>query len=463
MKRYIKSFLIMSLAWGLYVLFFLNNIYALTNDNIELLTDKIIEHKIDENSNLENNKKLKNGFYKTDNKLYYYIEDRVIHGIIKDNNQWYFVNEDGSVKSGWIFYENNWYYINQDSTLKSGWYKYYGKWYYLENENTDYPCAAICNDKRVINGVLYFFDENGALKTGWIQDSTDWYFFDKNGNGQTGWVLDCNHWYLFGNDGKMLTGWQMVSGKRYYLDETGSGRMLTGWVLYDNTWYYMQKSGQMLTGWYKYYGKWYYLNADGKMQIGWIKLNGIWYYLNKNGDMAIGWLKDNNKWYYLNSSGAMLHDTYLEAFYLNSSGEMINDSIYNSMSSRAQSYVSTTKYLILVDTKNCRVSIYQGKKGAWNNIHYYKCAPGKASTPTVKGEFTVKSRGYYFDSGNSRCFWYTQFYGNYLFHSTLYNKNGTIQDNRTGIPLSHGCVRLEIQYAKWIYDNIPKNTKVVVY
>ena len=42
-------------------------------------------------------------------------------------------------------------------------------------------------------------------------------------------------------------------------------------------------------------------------------------------------------------------------------------------------------------------------------------------------------------------------------------KNGTIQDNRTGIPLSHGCVRLEIQYAKWIYDNIPSGTKVVVY
>ncbi|MFQ9071670.1 MAG: L,D-transpeptidase [Faecalibacillus faecis] len=38
-----------------------------------------------------------------------------------------------------------------------------------------------------------------------------------------------------------------------------------------------------------------------------------------------------------------------------------------------------------------------------------------------------------------------------------------MQDNRTGIPLSHGCVRLEIQYAKWIYDNIPSGTKVVVY
>ena len=45
----------------------------------------------------------------------------------------------------------------------------------------------------------------------------------------------------------------------------------------------------------------------------------------------------------------------------------------------------------------------------------------------------------------------------------LYNKNGTLQDGRVGIPLSHGCVRLEIGHAKWIYDNIPSGTHVVVY
>lgn len=463
MNKYLKNFLTMSFVWGLFILFSINDICASTDENIELEKETIIEQQITDDSELENNEELKNGFFKDEEKLFYYVENIAINGPIKDNNIWYFVNENGNIKSGWILYENNWYYINRDSTLKTGWYKYYGKWYYLESENIEHPCATICDDKRVINGVLYFFDENGALKTGWIQDNGNWYFFDENGNRQIGWILNCNHWYLFDNDGKMLTGWQTVSGKRYYLDETGSGRMLTGWVLYDDTWYYMQNSGQMVTGWHKYYGKWYYLNVEGKMQTGWIKLNSIWYYLNENGDMATGWLRDNNKWYYLNSSGAMLHDTYFEAFYLTSSGEMANDNIYNSMSSKAQNYESSTKYLILVDTKNCRVAIYEGKKGNWSNIHYYKCAPGKASTPTVKGEFTVKARGYYFDSGNSRCFWYTQFYGNYLFHSTLYNKNGTIQDNRTGIPLSHGCVRLEIQYAKWIYDNIPRNTKVVVY
>lgn len=29
--------------------------------------------------------------------------------------------------------------------------------------------------------------------------------------------------------------------------------------------------------------------------------------------------------------------------------------------------------------------------------------------------------------------------------------------------VSHGCVRLDLDNAKWIYDSIPKNTKVIIY
>ena len=314
-----------------------------------------------------------------------------------------------------------------------------------------------------INGVKYTFDENGAIKTGWMLDGNDWHYYDQNGNKCTGWVYVKNQWYLLNDAGVMQTGWQRVSGKWYYLDESGQGYMYTGWLDLNGQWYYLNAYGSMLTGWINVKGTWYYMDASGAMCTGWKQIAGTWYYLHSGGNMAIGWLKDNNQWYYLDSSGAMLHDTYFEAFYFTSSGALRSDSVYDSMTSRASGYSSATNYLILVDTANCRVAIYQGSVNNWNNIHYYSCAPGKASTPTVKGEFTVGIRGYYFDSGSSRCFWYTQFKGNYLFHSTLYNKNGTIQDNRTGIPLSHGCVRLEIQYAKWIYDNIPSGTKVVVF
>ena len=92
------------------------------------------------------------------------------------------------------------------------------------------------------------------------------------------------------------------------------------------------------------------------------------------------------------------------------------------------------------------------------------CTTGAKSTQTVKGTFTVQGKGKSFGSGYT-CWYYTQFYGNYLFHSVLYKQGSmsVITDGRLGINASHGCVRLNINNAKWIYDNIPRGTKVVVY
>lgn len=124
---------------------------------------------------------------------------------------------------------------------------------------------------------------------------------------------------------------------------------------------------------------------------------------------------------------------------------------------------SRSRYLIGVDTAKCRVGIFQGSAGNWRSVKWWPCGPGKMSTPTVKGSFTVQGRGYSFGSGFT-CYYWTQFYGNYLFHSVTY-RQGTrhILDPTLGRPVSHGCVRLDINNAKWIYDNIPRGTKVVVY
>ncbi|MEG1517363.1 MAG: GBS Bsp-like repeat-containing protein, partial [Raoultibacter sp.] len=133
------------------------------------------------------------------------------------------------------------------------------------------------------------------------------------------------------------------------------------------------------------------------------------------------------------------------------------------MSAKAQGYHSATGSLILVNTRINKVAVFGGYAGNWSTVQYWDCTSGAPETPTVVGEFTVGSRGYYFDSGASRCFWWTQFYGDYLFHSVLYYPDGTLMDGRLGMALSHGCVRLAIDNAKWIYDTIPSGTKVVVY
>lgn len=130
---------------------------------------------------------------------------------------------------------------------------------------------------------------------------------------------------------------------------------------------------------------------------------------------------------------------------------------------RANGYASKTNWIILVDTRSNRVAVMSGRQGAWKINRVIPCTSGAYSSPTVKGTFTVTGKGYSFGSGYT-CYYYTQFYGNYLFHSVLYNQ-GTfqLQDGRLGINASHGCVRLALDQAKWIYDNIPYGTKVVIY
>ena len=44
-----------------------------------------------------------------------------------------------------------------------------------------------------------------------------------------------------------------------------------------------------------------------------------------------------------------------------------------------------------------------------------------------------------------------------------YQNSNRVMDGRLGINASHGCVRLAIENAKWIYDTIPRGTKVVTY
>ena len=134
---------------------------------------------------------------------------------------------------------------------------------------------------------------------------------------------------------------------------------------------------------------------------------------------------------------------------------------------KANKYRSSTKYLILVPRKQHKVLIFKGKKGSWKLKKEYRCTTGKKSTPTPKGVYTVKAKGKYFNTGrNGRCWYYTQFRGNYLFHSVIYKrakKPRRILDGRLGISASHGCVRLTLKEAKWIYKKIPRGTKVVIY
>lgn len=147
-----------------------------------------------------------------------------------------------------------------------------------------------------------------------------------------------------------------------------------------------------------------------------------------------------------------------------SSGGSGSPLIRDAIDRKAQGYSSATNYEILVNRSNHTVSIYRGSKGNWTRIQRYACGDGKPSTPTIEGKFSVGIREKSFGDGYT-CWYATQISGNYLFHSVLYYQGSMtrIKDGRLGMAVSHGCVRLAIENAKWIYDNIPRWTRIVIY
>ena len=126
-------------------------------------------------------------------------------------------------------------------------------------------------------------------------------------------------------------------------------------------------------------------------------------------------------------------------------------------------YNSNTQFLIYVDLNNFKVNILKGKKNNWILDKSYLCTIGKNSTPTPTGIFKIGVKGLYFGVNKGyKCWYYSSFKGNYLFHSIIYNLDGSIRDGRLGMKLSDGCIRLLKANAKYIYDNVPQGTKVII-
>ena len=126
---------------------------------------------------------------------------------------------------------------------------------------------------------------------------------------------------------------------------------------------------------------------------------------------------------------------------------------------------SNTPYLIHVDINNQLVSVYNGYINDWSLVNEYICSTGIPGEETPKGIFTVTNRGEWFyseDYGQGGKYW-VQFLGDYLFHSLPYDESQSqILDYTLGTPSSHGCIRLNTEDAKWIYDNIDDDTKVII-
>ena len=115
---------------------------------------------------------------------------------------------------------------------------------------------------------------------------------------------------------------------------------------------------------------------------------------------------------------------------------------------------------------NC-VTIYRLDGEELSALRAFVCSCGE-STP--EGSYRLDNKWRWLCMvDDSYGQWVSQISGNYLFHSVPYwgtrdaEQLDVAEYNKLGSTASHGCVRLTAGDAKWIYDNVPQGTLIVIY
>ncbi len=124
------------------------------------------------------------------------------------------------------------------------------------------------------------------------------------------------------------------------------------------------------------------------------------------------------------------------------------------------------KYKIRVNKQQNTVTVYQMKKGEYKPYKAFVCSTGKR---TPIGTFRIPVRYRWRPLVASTYGQYsTRIVGSFLFHSVVYDRPDpstmfSKEYNKLGKTASHGCIRLTVKDAKWIYDHCPNGTVVQIY
>lgn len=423
----------------------------------------------------------------------------------------YYVDANGYLKKGWLYLTNWKMYFDSDTyAAKVGMADIDGKKYLFNSDGVMQNYAGTT----VIDGKKYWFStDNASLKTGWLQLG-NWklYFDPETYEAKTGLAVIDEHTYMFNNDGVAQTyaGTPVINGKKYWV--TPQGYLASGW-LYLGKWkmYFDSKTFTAKTGMADINGKRYLFNNDGVMQnyagttvingkkywfstddaslkTGWLNLGNLKLYFDPKTYQAVtGIIAIGSEYYYFNDDGAMvtgftaIGSSY---YYFNEDGTMLRNgskTIYGTKLNFGADGICTSKvalanyngpYLIKVDRTNCVVTVY-GDDGSGNfgfPIKAFVCSVGLPRTPTPAGTFYTGTRYKVKElMGPSWGQYSTHVIAGIYFHSVA---AGSASDPghtvpvggyyALGRPASHGCIRLLVGDAYWMYTHIKPGTKVII-
>ncbi|MFQ9447334.1 MAG: L,D-transpeptidase family protein [Christensenellales bacterium] len=132
-----------------------------------------------------------------------------------------------------------------------------------------------------------------------------------------------------------------------------------------------------------------------------------------------------------------------------------------------------TKYTLMVDVANQITRAYTYDENGQYTVLVREmiCSTGTSKYPTPCGTTIMpkkRARWGYFPTWGSHAQYLTRIDSANAFHSVLYTEPDettlSVQSfEALGTPASHGCVRLLVSDAKWIYDNCKEGTIITVY
>lgn len=264
------------------------------------------------------------------------------------DNEWRWINSQGVMATN--SWADNEYYVDGDGKIVvNKWMKLAIKnpdwnqtgqsaWYYFGNSG-----KCVTGGWSKINNKYYYFNDDGEMQTGWVDDEQ--YYVNGDGVMQTGWVWledpdkkeedstapdikddEDFHWYYFKSNGKKFepegSGYQLekIDGKYFCFNDKGA--MQTGWVnmgdkdagSFENMRYF-KSDGSVMTKWAMltppdddeldglmklddYEEQWYYFDSKGVPEVGpeisnastnnLKKINGVTYLFNDKGNPVYG-------------------------------------------------------------------------------------------------------------------------------------------------------------------------------
>ncbi len=365
-------------------------------------------------------------FYKKSSKLWYYLD---ASGHMVTGRQR--IKVDGK-KYTYYFRESKGSGGEPVGTAVTGWTRIGSRWYFFAKSNKR---AKSGNKLITINKRLYYFDNMGrAFKGGFKTVSGKIYYFQPQTKIKKPFALK-NRWissggkkYRSGTDGALLTGWNTVNSNTYYFSKKG--------VMQKNK----EKTYKNKKGW---------LGSDGVFVTNsWVNIKNNWKYINKGSGFVTGWNTIGGYKYYFTKDGYLCQD------------------LRNRFSGRKAS-----QYQIIVDKTKCQLTVMtkNNSTGTFNiPVVSFICSPGNPISLTPNGTYTASKAGRWQELMGPSWGQYALHVVNGIYiHSVACSSASSYalsagNYNMLGRPASHGCIRVCVSDAKWLWENA-SSSKVTIY